>query len=211
MQHSTPPFTALADLASARVGGRAIAANDDFFAPKSNLVKPEPAIFVPGKFTTRGKWMDGWESRRRRTPGHDWCVARARHARPHRRRGRRHELLHRQLSVALLDRRARRHSRAVAGAGCTGRGAVGDHPARSPRCAATATTTSRFSSREPWTHLRLNIYPGRRRRAAARPRRRRRGLEGRVAQRRGRSIWPRSATAAWCSARATCTSAPRTT
>jgi allantoicase len=72
--HSTPDFTALAELASARVGGRAILANDDFFAPRSNLVKVEPAIFIPGKFTTRGKWMDGWESRRRRTPGHDWCV-----------------------------------------------------------------------------------------------------------------------------------------
>jgi allantoicase len=72
--HSTPPFTALADLASARVGGAALFTNDEFFAPKSNLVKPEPAIFMPGKFTTKGKWMDGWESRRRRTPGHDWCV-----------------------------------------------------------------------------------------------------------------------------------------
>jgi allantoicase len=72
--HSTATFTALADLASSRVGGRAIATNDDFFAPMSNLVKPEPAVFVPGKFTARGKWMDGWESRRRRTPGHDWCV-----------------------------------------------------------------------------------------------------------------------------------------
>jgi allantoicase len=71
---TAPPFTALADLASARVGGRAIAANDDFFAPKSNLVKPEAAVFVPGKYTSRGKWMDGWESRRRRTPGHDWCI-----------------------------------------------------------------------------------------------------------------------------------------
>ena len=72
--HSTPAFTELADLASARVGGRAVAANDDFFAPKSNLVKPDAPIFVAGKFTTRGKWMDGWESRRRRVPGHDWCV-----------------------------------------------------------------------------------------------------------------------------------------
>jgi allantoicase len=72
--HSTPSFTALADLASARVGGRAIAANDEFFAPKSNLVKPEAATFIPDKFTEHGKWMDGWESRRRRTPGHDWCV-----------------------------------------------------------------------------------------------------------------------------------------
>jgi len=70
----TPSFTALADLASVRVGARALAANDQFFAPKSNLLQAEPAIFIPGKFTTRGKWMDGWETRRRRTPGHDWCV-----------------------------------------------------------------------------------------------------------------------------------------
>jgi allantoicase len=70
----TPSFTAMADLASARVGSRAIAANDEFFAPKSNLVKPDQALFVPGKFTARGKWMDGWETRRRRTPGNDWCV-----------------------------------------------------------------------------------------------------------------------------------------
>ena len=74
--HSKPDFADLADLASARLGGRAIAASDDFFAPRSNLLKPEPAIFVPGRFTARGKWMDGWESRRRRTPGHDWCVVR---------------------------------------------------------------------------------------------------------------------------------------
>jgi allantoicase len=74
--HSKPDFADLADLASARLGGRAIAANDDFFAPRANLLKPAPPIFIPGKFTTRGKWMDGWESRRRRTPGHDWCVVR---------------------------------------------------------------------------------------------------------------------------------------
>lgn len=66
----------LPDLLSARVGGRALYANDEFFAPRSCLVKPEPAVFVPGKYTARGKWMDGWETRRRRTPGHDWCVLR---------------------------------------------------------------------------------------------------------------------------------------
>ena len=64
----------LPDLVSARVGGRALYANDEFFAPRNRLVVPEPAIFVPGKYTDRGKWMDGWETRRRRTPGHDWCV-----------------------------------------------------------------------------------------------------------------------------------------
>ena len=74
--HSIADFTHSADLASARVGGRAIATNDDFFATMTNLVKPDPAVFVPGKYSARGKWMDGWESRRQRTPGHDWCVVR---------------------------------------------------------------------------------------------------------------------------------------
>ena len=68
--------TELPDLVSARVGGRALFANDEFFAPRQCLVKPEPAVFIPGKYTARGKWMDGWETRRRRTPGHDWCVLR---------------------------------------------------------------------------------------------------------------------------------------
>jgi allantoicase len=69
-------FTELVDLASERLGGRVLEANDDFFAPKSNLLKASKPIFIDGKFTTRGKWMDGWETRRRRTPGHDWCLIR---------------------------------------------------------------------------------------------------------------------------------------
>ena len=67
-------FTPLVDLASERFGARAIAANDDFFAPKESLVKRSAPIFIPDKYTDRGKWMDGWETRRRRTPGHDWCI-----------------------------------------------------------------------------------------------------------------------------------------
>src|SRR5215510_6251736 len=67
-------FSHLIDLAAGRLGGKVLAANDDFFAPKENLLKPEDPVFIPGKYTARGKWMDGWESRRRRTPGHDWCV-----------------------------------------------------------------------------------------------------------------------------------------
>ena len=62
-------FTHLIDLAAARTGGRAAAANDEFFAPKSNLLKPAKAVWLEGKYTARGKWMDGWETRRRRTPG----------------------------------------------------------------------------------------------------------------------------------------------
>ena len=74
--HSIVPFTTLLDLAGERLGGRVLFATDDFFAPKENLLKPGPAVFVPGKYTERGKWMDGWESRRKRVPGHDWCVIR---------------------------------------------------------------------------------------------------------------------------------------
>ena len=64
----------LLDLASERVGGRVIAANDEFFAPKENLVKASKPVWIEDKYTDRGKWMDGWETRRRRTPGHDWCI-----------------------------------------------------------------------------------------------------------------------------------------
>ncbi len=69
-------FAQLVDLASERVGGRVIAANDEFFAPKENLLKASKPVFIEGKYTPRGKWMDGWETRRRREPGHDWCIIR---------------------------------------------------------------------------------------------------------------------------------------
>lgn len=66
----------LIDLASELVGSEVLSASDEFFAPKENLLKSAAPIFVPDKYTDRGKWMDGWESRRKRTPGHDWCVIR---------------------------------------------------------------------------------------------------------------------------------------
>ena len=69
-------FEELIDLASERLGGAVLWANDDFFAPKENLLKASAPIFIEGKYTDRGKWMDGWESRRRRTPGFDWCIIR---------------------------------------------------------------------------------------------------------------------------------------
>src|SRR5260221_6999248 len=69
---STP--AGLVDLAAERVGGVALLANDEFFAEKENLLKPGRGIFIPDKYTDRGKWMDGWGSRRKRTPGNDWCI-----------------------------------------------------------------------------------------------------------------------------------------
>lgn len=69
-------FTDLIDLASERLGGAVLAANDEFFAPKEALLRPGPPEWRADAFTERGKWMDGWETRRRRTPGHDWAIVR---------------------------------------------------------------------------------------------------------------------------------------
>ena len=69
-------FTDLIDLASQRLGGSVLYATDDFFAEKENLLKPEKAVWKEHEYTDRGKWMDGWESRRKRTPGHDFAIVR---------------------------------------------------------------------------------------------------------------------------------------
>jgi len=69
-----PLFTQLTDLAAAKLGGKVLYTTDDFFAEKENLIQPGRGVFIADKYTDRGKWMDGWESRRKRTPGHDWIV-----------------------------------------------------------------------------------------------------------------------------------------
>lgn len=62
------------DLVSTEVGGRIIDCTDDFFAPAACLLSPSAPIWKEGEYTEAGKWMDGWESRRRRDDGHDWCT-----------------------------------------------------------------------------------------------------------------------------------------
>lgn len=69
-----PAFTHLIDLAAERFGGKVLWCTDDFFAEKENLIKPSKPIFIADKYTDRGKWMDGWESRRKRTEGHDIAI-----------------------------------------------------------------------------------------------------------------------------------------
>jgi allantoicase len=66
----------LPDLVSERLGGSVLYATDDFFAEKENLIKPAAPIWKEHEYTDRGKWMDGWESRRKRTPGHDFAILR---------------------------------------------------------------------------------------------------------------------------------------
>jgi allantoicase len=64
------------DLAADALGGFVVYATDDYFAEKENLLSKEPPIFVADKYTDKGKWMDGWESQRRRSAGHDFAVIR---------------------------------------------------------------------------------------------------------------------------------------
>ncbi|HXJ22367.1 MAG TPA: allantoicase [Polyangia bacterium] len=72
---SSATFSGLVDLAAAGLGGRVVGTSDEFFAGAESLLQPGRAQFIEGKFTDRGKWMDGWESRRRRGGvDHDSCV-----------------------------------------------------------------------------------------------------------------------------------------
>ena len=62
------------NLASDLVGAKAIACSDDFFASMDCLVNHLPAVFEVDRYTDRGKWMDGWETRRKRSVGEDWAI-----------------------------------------------------------------------------------------------------------------------------------------
>lgn len=71
-----PAFTRLPDLASRALAGSVVYANDELFAERENLIKPGRAVFSPEDFGHKGKVYDGWETRRRREPGHDHAVVR---------------------------------------------------------------------------------------------------------------------------------------
>ncbi|MFH8368897.1 allantoicase [Streptomyces sp. NPDC018031] len=85
-RHGDFPFTGLVDLADRRLGGGVLAANDEFFAERENLLTPERPVFDPHAFGHKGKIMDGWETRRRRGASagspfpaagdHDWALIR---------------------------------------------------------------------------------------------------------------------------------------
>jgi allantoicase len=69
-------FTTLPDLAVRRLGGSVVAANDELFAERENLIKPEAPAYETYTFGHKGQVYDGWETRRRREPGHDWAIVR---------------------------------------------------------------------------------------------------------------------------------------
>ena len=76
MTQECPDFTDLPDVASRTLGGSVVHADDELFASADNLVNPGPPEHDPQAFGPRGKVYDGWETRRRRTPGHDTAVVR---------------------------------------------------------------------------------------------------------------------------------------
>lgn len=67
-------FDRALNLANSRIGAEVNFATDEWFACAHNLLKAEPPAFDPNAFCSQGKIMDGWETRRRRTAGHDWCI-----------------------------------------------------------------------------------------------------------------------------------------
>jgi allantoicase len=156
--HHIPTFTALADLASSRVGGRALATSDDFFAPKGSMLKPGPAVFIPGKYTTRGKWMDGWESRRKRVPGYDWCVVKL---------GMRGRIRGFNVNTAFFTGNYPPHcsidaldtTRPVPAALAAKAGAPWTEILAKSPLRGDSDNFIALDDDRPWTHLRLNIYP----------------------------------------------------
>ena len=64
------------NLADATLGAQAVAASDEFFAAKERILNPAPPLYTENRFDDHGQWMDGWETRRRRSPGFDYCIVR---------------------------------------------------------------------------------------------------------------------------------------
>ncbi len=76
MAEGRHPFHEWVQLEQPRLGTVVTYATDEFFGAKERLIDPQAPVWVDGKYDDHGKWMDGWESRRKRGPGHDFCVVR---------------------------------------------------------------------------------------------------------------------------------------
>jgi allantoicase len=74
--HKPNPYHAWIQLQQPRLGSKVSYATDEFFAAKERLIESAAPVFIDDKYDDHGKWMDGWESRRKRTPGHDHCIVR---------------------------------------------------------------------------------------------------------------------------------------
>jgi allantoicase len=151
-----PEFTGLPDLASRRLGGTVVAANDELFAEKENLIKPAAPVFATGDYGPRGKVYDGWETRRRREPGHDYAIVRL--GVP--------GIVHGVVADTAFFRGNYPPEVSVEALRVTGYPAVAELEAldwqplvaRSP-AGGDAANYYPVASRKRWTHVRLSIYP----------------------------------------------------
>ena len=133
-----------------------VAANDEFFAEKENLIRPEPPAFAPGDFGHKGKVYDGWETRRRREPGRDHAIVRL--GCP--------GIVHSVIVDTAFFRGNYPPEISVEGACAAGYPAPAELDALAwqplvPRSAAAGDTANRYlvADRRRWTHVRLTIYP----------------------------------------------------
>ena len=67
-------ISTLVNLISPKIGSHGVYANDEFFAPLERMLSETDPIFIPDKYDNHGKWMDGWETRRRRSKGFDYLI-----------------------------------------------------------------------------------------------------------------------------------------
>jgi allantoicase len=141
------------DLAHPRLGSEVVYATDDFFADKARMIDPAPPVFYPDLYDDNGKWMDGWESRRKREPGHDHAILRL--GRPG---------LIRAVDIDTSHFTGN-YAPAVSLDACVSESPVPGAEAEWREILTTTTLAGdshsliHMTSPEVWTHLRLNIYP----------------------------------------------------
>jgi len=64
----------LVNLASPKMGTKILSVSDEFFGEANRMLSDKDPVFIEDKFDEHGKWMDGWESKRRRDGGNDWVI-----------------------------------------------------------------------------------------------------------------------------------------
>ena len=151
-----PDVTSLPDLASRLLGGRVVAANDELFAEKENLVKPGAPVFAADEYGNQGKVYDGWETARRREAGHDHAIVRL--GVP--------GIVHGVVVDTAFFRGNYPPQISVEAVGAEGYPSPDelaglDWQTLVPRAAAQGDTANVYpvADRRRWTHVRLSIYP----------------------------------------------------
>src|SRR5579863_8833479 len=140
------------NVADARLGAVALYATDDFFAAKERMLQPGEPEWRAGVYDDHGKWMDGWESRRRRDQGHDHCVLKL--AAPS-------TLVALDIDTRYFTGNFPPYASVQACRSDADPGADTTWTELLPRSALNGDQHNFFELQSPgvWTHLKLNIYP----------------------------------------------------